>query len=354
MPKTIVLTGGGTAGHVSPNLALLPYLLQENYTVHYIGSKAGIERQMLKNENLTYHAISTGKLRRYFDLKNFSDPFRVIDGAMQSLKLLRSIKPDLVFSKGGFVSVPVVWAAHKLRIPVILHESDISPGLANRMCSRYAKYVCATFPECAKMLGQKGRLTGTPLRKELFSGSRNDGLKIAGFSGDKPVLLVMGGSQGSVAVNNALRQALPYVTPVFDVFHICGKGNIDESVRNPAYYQVEFMAENLPHALACADVVLSRAGSNALSEFHALLKPMLLIPLPLGASRGDQIQNALSYEGRGLALTLMQDKLNSESLTSKLNELLSKKEQLTQAMRNSPLSDGTQNVLSLIEEIQKK
>jgi UDP-N-acetylglucosamine--N-acetylmuramyl-(pentapeptide) pyrophosphoryl-undecaprenol N-acetylglucosamine transferase len=354
MQKTIVLTGGGTAGHVSPNLALLPYLLQEGYKVHYIGSKTGIERQMLKNEDLVYHAISTGKLRRYFDVKNFSDPFRVLDGALQSLKILKQIKPDVVFSKGGFVSVPVVWAAHRLHIPVLLHESDISPGLANRMCSRYAKYVCTTFPECAKLMSGKGKLTGTPLRGELFKGDREKGLKIAGFSGDKPVLLVMGGSQGSVAVNSALREALPDIAPLFDVFHICGKGNIDDTIQNPAYYQVEFMAEDLPHALACADVVLSRAGSNALSEFHALQKPMLLIPLPLGASRGDQIQNALSYESRGLAMTLMQDKLNRESLTAKLKELLSRKEQFKQALKNCPLSDGTQNVLNLIKDIQKK
>lgn len=351
MGKTIVLTGGGTAGHVSPNVALIPHLIEKGYNIHYIGSKLGIERDMLKNMPLKYHAVSTGKLRRYVDIQNISDPFRVIAGAMQSLLLLKKIKPDVLFSKGGYVSVPVVWAADKLKISTILHESDISPGLANRLCMRYAKYVCTNFPECAKRMGKKAVLTGTPLREELFNGDREKGLKIAGFNGDKPVLLIMGGSQGARAINEALREAIEEITQRFDVFHLCGKGNIDERINIDGYYQAEFLSDDLPHALACADFVLSRAGANALVEFHALNKPMLLIPLPLGASRGDQIQNAKSYEARGMALLLEQENLNRDSLIQKLDELIEKKDSLVEALKSSPLSNGTEKVLKLIYEL---
>ena len=204
--KKIVLTGGGTAGHVSPNLALLPYLQEAGYEVTYIGSKTGIEKNLIADFGLPYVGISTGKLRRYFDLKNFTDPFRVIHGYREARKFLKKYRPDVVFSKGGFVSVPVVRAAGSLHIPCVIHESDMTPGLANKLCFSSATKICCNFPETLKMVpADKAVLTGTPIRSELFTGDREKGLAICGFSADKPVLMVMGGSQGAVSVNNAVR-----------------------------------------------------------------------------------------------------------------------------------------------------
>ncbi len=353
--KRIVLTGGGTAGHVTPNLALLPHLLEEGYDVHYIGTKTGIERDMMENlPGVTYHVIKSGKLRRYFNLKNFSDPFRVIAGIFQSAYLMGKLKPDVCFSKGGFVSVPVVIGAWLHRVPVLCHESDLTPGLANKICTRFARKVATTFPECAQALAPKGVFTGTPLRPMLFSGSKEKGLAMAHFTADKPVLLMMGGSLGAQSVNAALRAALPQLLPQMQVFHICGRGNLDESLTGTeGYYQTEFLNDDLPDALATADYILSRAGSNALCEFQALGKPMLLVPYPKGASRGDQILNAASYEKRGLARVLPQEQMTPDTLYRGIMDLVRDGDTLCAALRAAPPADGTMAVLKLIHEIQK-
>ena len=352
--KKIVLTGGGTAGHVSPQLALIPRLKELGYDIHYIGSRQGIERSMLAGLPLTYHAVKTGKLRRYFDWRNFTDPFLVIAGAFESFRLIGQIKPDVCFSKGGFVAVPVVIAAWLKKVPVLAHESDLTPGLANRISAKFSKKVAATFPECAKTLGEKGVLTGTPLRPELFSGTRENGLRLAGFEGNKPVLMMMGGSQGAQSLNKVLREALPKILPLFDVLHLCGKGNIAQDLENiKGYFQAEFLSDTLPDALACADLVLSRAGSNALYEFAALEKPMLLVPLPLGSSRGDQIQNARSFEQRGMAQLLLQEDLNAGSLLDALIKLQKDAPALRSKLISAPPADGTDKVLELIKKIQK-
>ncbi len=351
--KTILLTGGGTAGHVTPHLALIPRLKELGYDIHYIGSH-GIERELLKDQPLHFHSIQTGKLRRYFDIKNFTDPFRVLAGASQSLALIARIRPDICFSKGGFVAVPVVLACRALGVPVVAHESDLTPGLANRISARFCKKVAATFPECAAALGEKGVLTGTPMRPELFRGSRDRGLDLVGFSGDKPVLLMMGGSQGAQSLNAALRAALPRLLPAMDVLHLCGKGNLDPSLEGrPGYYQAEFLSDRLPDALACADLVLSRSGANALCEFAALKKPMLLIPLPRSASRGDQILNAQSYERRGLAHVLLQEDLTEDSLVSALFALRDDAPRMRAALAQQETLDGTEAVLKLIQTYQK-
>ena len=354
--KRIVLTGGGTAGHVTPHLALLPHLKAQGYEIHYIGTKNGIEHSMIGAiDGITYHCVQSGKLRRYFDWKNFTDPFRVIWGAFQSAYLIGKIKPDVCFSKGGFVSVPVVIGSWLHRVPTLCHESDLTPGLANKICMKFAQRAATTFPECAKALGNKATFTGTPLRPELFKGSREESLKMAHFTADKPVLLMMGGSLGAQSVNAALRKALPKLLETMQVFHICGKGNLDESLNSlPGYYQVEFMSETLPHALACADYILSRAGANALCEFQALGKPMLLVPYPMGASRGDQVLNAQSFEKRGLAKVLPQDQMTEETLANEIFNLIKNGDQYRKALHDAPPADGTQAVLRMIEEIQKK
>lgn len=353
--KRIVLTGGGTAGHVTPHLSLIPRLKEMGYDIHYIGTEKGIEHQMIAQiPGVTYHAVKSGKLRRYFSLQNFTDPFRVIAGAFQSVALMHQLKPDVLFSKGGFVSVPVVVGAWLCRVPAVCHESDLTPGLANRICAKFATKVATTFPECAKALGEKGVHTGTPLRPELFQGSRAAGLALCGFDGQKPVLLMTGGSLGAQSVNKCLRQALPSLLPHMDVVHLCGKGNLDESLMNtPGYCQKEFLSAEMPDALAMADIVLSRAGSNTLSELLALHKPMLLVPYPLSASRGDQIENAKSYQRQGLARVLTQEDMTPETMTQALLSLLDERQQMLETLKACPVQDGTQAVLNLIQQAAK-
>ena len=353
--KKIVLTGGGTLGHVTPHLALIPRLKEKGYEIHYVGTENGMEAGKMQSvEGVTYHAVRSGKLRRYFSWQNFTDPFRVIAGAFQSAHLMGKLKPDVVFSKGGFVAVPVVAGAWLHRIPVLCHESDLTPGLANRLCKPFARRIATTFPECAEALGKKAEMTGTPLRPELFSGSREKGLELAGFTGEKPVLLMMGGSSGAQSVNKCLREAMDGLTGTFDILHVCGKGNLDEASEGKAgYKQIEFLDAELPDALACTDMVLSRAGANALCEFQALGRPMLLIPYPKGASRGDQILNAKSLQKRGLCHVLMQEDMTKESLVRAIMETWEDREKLEAALKNAPPANGTERVLELIEEIQK-
>jgi UDP-N-acetylglucosamine--N-acetylmuramyl-(pentapeptide) pyrophosphoryl-undecaprenol N-acetylglucosamine transferase len=353
MPKTIVLTGGGTAGHITPNLALIPFLLERGWEVHYIGSRAGMERELAGSlPGVEYHAISSGKLRRYLDLKNFSDPFRVLAGTAQAYGILRRLRPRVVFSKGGFVSVPVAYAARLARVPMVLHESDLSPGLANRLAMPSAARVCTTFPETAALLGPKARHTGTPIRRELFSGDARKGLKLCGFAGaGLPVMLMMGGSQGAASVNAALRQALPKLLKSFRVIHICGKGNVDAALAGTkGYAQFEYVGEGLADLLAAAGLVVSRAGANSIFEFLALKKPMLLIPLPLSASRGDQIENAKSFASHGFACVLDQDGMTPDSLYDAILNAWARRDGMKRAMEAHARADGTTAVL---EEIEK-
>ena len=354
--KRIVLTGGGTAGHVSPHLGLIPRLKQTGYELHYIGRASGIEFDIIHEiDGVTYHPISAGKLRRYFSLTNFTDVFRVLRGIWQSYWLFKKLKPDVCFSKGGFVSIPVVIAAHMNHVPTVCHESDMTPGLANRIAARFADTVATTFPECAACIGGKGVMTGTPLREDLFQGSREKGLGLAGFDGQKPVLLVTGGSQGAQAINQALRGCLDRLLPEMDILHLCGKGNLDESLNDTTgYRQFEYLQGEWPDALAAADLVLSRAGANTLSELLSLKKPMLLIPYPLSASRGDQIKNAASFEKQGFARVLPQETMTPDTLLKAIQELLAEKDALLSAMNSCSVQNGTDAVLKLIENVQTR
>lgn len=279
--KHIVLTGGGTAGHVTPNIALVPVLRDAGYKISYIGSYDGIERKLIEELNIPYYGISSGKLRRYFDLKNFTDPFRVLKGFSESRKLLKQLKPDVVFSKGGFVTVPVVIAAKKCKIPAIIHESDMTPGLANKLCISSAVKVCCNFPETVNSLPKdKAVLTGTPIRQELLSGDPEEGRRFCGFTPDKPVLMVIGGSLGAASVNQHIRSILPQLLEEFQVIHLCGKGKTDESLAGTkGYVQYEYIKKELADLFALSDIVISRAGANAICEISALHKPNLLIPL---------------------------------------------------------------------------
>ena len=298
MNKKIVLTGGGTAGHVTPNIALIPFLKEQGYEIIYIGSYDGIEKKLIADYDITYYGIATGKFRRYFDPKNFSDPFRVIKGYHEARQILKKEKPDVIFSKGGFVSVPVVNAASSLHIPCILHESDMTPGLANRLCINAAQKICCNFPETVNMLpADKAVLTGTPIRTELSEGSKQAGRDFCGFTDDKPVLMVIGGSLGAQSVNETVRYALPKLLKEYNIVHICGKEKMDNlKLSVEGYKQFEYVKSELKDLFAMADLVISRAGANSICELLALHKPNVLIPLSARNSRGDQILNAQSFK----------------------------------------------------------
>ncbi len=350
--KKIILTGGGTAGHVTPNLALLPMLKEHGYEVRYIGSYTGIEKTLVEQAGIPYDGISSGKLRRYFDWKNFTDPFRVLKGYGEARKLLKKYQPEIVFSKGGFVAVPVVMAAKHLHIPVIIHESDMTPGLANKLAIPSATKVCCNFSETLKYLpADKAIHTGCPIRAELLTGSKAAGQKLTGFTNAKPVLMIIGGSLGAVAVNNAVRAALPQLLEQFQVVHLCGKNNLDESLQGtPGYVQYEYMGEPLKDIFAMADIVISRAGANAICELLALKKPNLLIPLGSAASRGDQILNAESYHKKGYSMLLPQDELTVERLVQDVQTLYANRKQYQTTMAAATDRDAVEKVVTLIEQ----
>ena len=351
--KKVILTGGGTAGHVTPNIALLPELKDRNYEVLYIGSYEGMEKGLIEDAGLPYVGISSGKLRRYFDWKNFSDPFRVIKGYFEAKKILKKEKPNAVFSKGGFVSVPVVLAAKALRIPAIIHESDITPGLANKIAMRGATKICCNFPETVKYLpADKAVLSGCPIRKELLTGSRDKALEFTGLSGNKPILLIIGGSLGSVFVNNAVRGSLDELLKDFEIIHLCGKGNLDETLNNRAgYVQYEFISDELPDLFAAAEVVISRAGANAICELLALQKPNILVPLSLNASRGDQILNARSFESQGFSYVIEEEQVTAESLLSAVKDVYKDREKYKSAMSQSGQADPIKTIVDLIDSL---
>jgi UDP-N-acetylglucosamine--N-acetylmuramyl-(pentapeptide) pyrophosphoryl-undecaprenol N-acetylglucosamine transferase len=354
--KRIVLTGGGTAGHVTPCIALFPELKKEGYDIQYIGSYNGIERKLIEEYKIPYYGISSGKLRRYFDPKNFSDPFKVVKGYFEARKLLKDLKPDIVFSKGGFVSVPVVLAAKKHKIPVIIHESDMTPGLANKLAIPSATKVCANFPETIKFLPEgKAVLTGTPIRKELFSGNKIKGLDFCGFTANKPVILIIGGSTGSRAINDVIRGMLPTLLRDYQVIHLCGKGNLDERFNDTeGYVQYEYIKAELSDLFAAADLVVSRAGANAICELLALRKPNILIPLSAAASRGDQILNAESFERQGYSYVLKEEELSISRLLEAIRAVMETRHDYIDAVNKSELNNSIGTIIKLIKENTKQ
>lgn len=354
--KRIVLTGGGTAGHVTPNIALLPFLKDAGFEIVYMGSYDGIEKKLIADFEIPYVGISTGKFRRYLDIKNLTDPFRVIKGYAEAKKYLKEYNPDVVFSKGGFVSVPVVRAAASLGIPCIIHESDMTPGLANKLCIPVATKVCCNFPETMSSLpAQKAVLTGSPIRVELAQGNKVAGLDMCGFTANKPVIMVIGGSLGAANVNKAVREALPKLLNDFQVVHLCGKGKMDNLLLNtPGYKQFEYIKAELKDLFAMADLVISRAGANAICELLALKKPNILIPLPAASSRGDQILNAKSFESQGFSFVIDEDDLTTEMLVDRVHELYFNRQNYIDAMSKSGQMDSIATIMNLIEDATKK
>ena len=346
LEKVIVLTGGGTAGHVMPHLAILPRLEKDGWKVFYIGS-SGVEKEIIGKSGLKYHEISAGKLRRYFSIENFFDIFKVALGMIQSVVIMKRERPSVVFSKGGFVSVPVAAAAWLLGIPVISHESDLSPGLANRIITRFARSILYSFPGSSKYLESNAVLTGLPIRPNLFEGSRAKGLALAGFSGNRPVILIMGGSLGAQKINEIVHACLPQLLMNYDVVHITGQGKEIE-FEAKGYAQFPFL-DNIEDVLSMADVVVSRAGANSIFEFLALKKPMLLIPLESG-SRGDQLENARCFVEEGWAHLAREGSLTSEGFLLEIEKLFND-DRIKKSQQDA--SSGQESIDRIVSEIAR-
>lgn len=346
----IIMTGGGTAGHVTPNLALIPKLKEKGFEVKYIGSFNGIEKEIIEKNNIPFFGISCGKLRRYFDVKNFTDPFKIMKGVIQSIRIISKEQPDIIFSKGGFVAVPVVIAASMKKIPVVAHESDITPGLANKLSAPFCDKLCVTFRESLNYVkGDKGVLTGSPIREEILKGDKFKGKKLCGFTNDKETLLIMGGSLGSKLINEEIRKNLDRLLSEFNIIHICGKGNIEESLKDRSgYQQFEYVSDELPNLMAAADYIVSRAGANSIFEFLALKKPTLLIPLSKKASRGDQILNSKSFKKEGYSLMIEEEEINEKVLYEKIIELKKRKRELIGNMEKSQAQNGVEAIVGVL------
>lgn len=352
--KCIFLTGGGSAGHVTPNLALVPALKEAGYRVIYVGSDQYIESKLVPEAGLEYYGITTGMLRRYRTLKNITDPFKVFKGIHQTRKIIKKFKPSAIFSKGSFVGLPVAYAGFLSRVPVIIHESDMTPGLSNKLAVPVCKKVCCNFPETVKNLPKKKAvLTGSPIREEIFSGDVKKGLEMCGFSSGKPVIMIIGGSLGAASINKAIREALPSLLSDFQVVHLCGKDKLDESLNNtPGYCQFEYVSDGISDLFAMADLVVSRAGANSICELLALKKPNLLIPL-VKASRGDQILNAKSFESQGYSMVLNDDECTSEALVEKITQLYFLRQTFIDAMSKSTQNDAIKAIIDVINSQAK-
>lgn len=346
--KKILFTGGGSAGHVVPNLAVIDEILKSGEAdVCYMGTD-GIEKGLVATRKIPYYEIRCPKLRRRGGfsalLQNAKIPFAFSRAVKQAEMGIKTFQPDLVFSKGGYVALPVIHAARKLRIPCLTHESDFSAGLANRLAAKKCHLVLTSFPETAKRF-KNGKYVGAPLRKSLFEVSRIDARKKYHLEGDEKVLLVLGGGSGSKTINDAVRRHIKELTSFCTVLHICGKGNRVESNLNK-YMQEEFI-EDMGGAYACADVVLSRAGSGAVFEIMALKKPAVFVPLAK-ASRGDQLQNAEYFRSKGLCYVLSQEQL--ERLVPTVKKALADKETFIRLQEHTE-TNGTENILAEIRRL---
>lgn len=325
--KLIIYTGGGSAGHITPNLALIDKMSREGFQAEYIGSEA-IEENIIKKANIPFHKIKSGKLRRYFSWKNFTDFSKVLVGIIQSYFILRKKKPALVFSKGGFVSFPVVFAAYLNRIPVFIHESDYTPGLANKLSFPFATKICLTYEDSQKFVPNKDKIliTGCPIREKFYSANRENGLKYLNFQIEKPILMIMGGGLGSALINQTVRTILADLLQTFNIIHLCGAGKVDPSFLQEGYLQKEYLQDEIYDVMAATDLIISRAGSTSVYEFITLKKLNLLIPLSKKASRGDQLDNAKFAETNGLSEVIQEEDLNPELLKSKILTLFREQE----------------------------
>lgn len=333
--RKVVLTGGGTVGHVMLNKLLIPDFINQDTEPVYIGSKDGIEKEIINSTCIRYREISSGKLRRYLSLENLKDMFKVLKGILDARKILKKEKPEFVFSKGGFVSVPVVLASKSLNIPVYIHESDLTPGLANKIAAKFATKIFVTFKKTMDLLPEgKTEYIGPVTRDDLVVGTEKTGYELTSFTHDKPVLLIMGGSLGSQSINQFIRDNIDTLTQEMQLIHLCGYGNIDESLQGrKGYVQYEFVKDDLAHLMKISDFVVGRSGSNAIFEFLLNEKPMILIPLPLSQSRGDQIENASFFEEKGYAAVIHEENLTIQEFQNKIDSLQNNRSEIVKRMK---------------------
>ena len=348
---TIILTGGGTAGHCIPHLALLPYLKNDFEEIVYIGSEKGLEKGIIEKENIPYYSVPCVKLERSFSLKNLSIPFVLLSGISKAVKLIDKIKPCVIFSKGGYVAIPTVIAGKIRGVPVISHESDYSMGLANKILAKYSQKVLTSFPETAKEC-KNGEYLGSPIRRIRYENSKKEAYSYFGFDGKKPVLLVTGGSLGAKKINETLRQALESLLTKYDIIHVCGKGNLDENIKKKGYFQTEFIT-SMEKAFSVANICVSRGGANTLFELLSMNIPSVVIPLPKGVSRGDQVENATYFQKLGLISLLPQEALTPKSLILTVNATYHGKDTIINNLFNNPVRDKSRQISRILADCKR-
>lgn len=350
--KTIVFTGGGTAGHIMPNIAIMEEL-KNRYKIYYIGS-SGMEKNIIsKYQYVTFLEIPSVKFNRSLTPKNLLIPFKLISCTKQAVKHLKAIQPSVVFSKGGYVSLPTALGASMLKIPIITHESDLTLGLANKIISKVSKVICCSFQPTAQNVGKKGKYTGSPIRKKIINGNKNVPITKHKIDTSRPTILIIGGSQGSQAINNVIWDNIPLLTNQYNIIHIVGKKNLRKDIVAKNYFQLEFV-DDIENYLALADIAISRAGSNTIFELIATNTPMILIPLPkTKASRGDQVDNAKYFADKGLAIMIEQHNMNINTLINKINDTLSKINYYKTNLLNSDITAGNKEIINIIESYCK-
>jgi UDP-N-acetylglucosamine--N-acetylmuramyl-(pentapeptide) pyrophosphoryl-undecaprenol N-acetylglucosamine transferase len=354
--QRVIFTGGGSAGHVVPCMPVIERLRARGSDITFVGSRSGLEERLIAPLGIRYRAIATGKLRRYWSLENVRDVGRIVGGVAGAWRMLGELKPNLVFSKGGFVSFPVVFAAWLRRVPVVAHESDLTPGLANRLALPFVDVVCTTFAETRFGRSRVPRVhTGTPLRPTLLTASAERGRRAVDVPLGMPVLLVVGGSLGAETLNRVVHAALSRLTSNYFVVHVCGPGRTNATLEGtPNYRQFEYVSDGWGDLLAAADVVVSRAGANSLYELVVLKKANVLVPLTRQASRGDQLENARYAEAQGWSKVIEEESLSPERLRGALEEVRVNVSAQRNALARAGLGDGTDAVVQVIDQLARR
>ena len=352
-PKRIIFTGGGTLGHVMPNIPLIRYFQDEGWEVAYIGSKKGIEREKMNELNIKYFPIRSGKLRRYFDLQNFLDIFNVSIAIIQAFFIFIRWRPNVVFSKGGYVALPPVIGAWITRVPIVIHESDMTPGLTTKLSKRFATVICTAFKNTLRYLpANKTTYTGLPVRDLVFEASETIGRQFLGEQIDKPILLVFGGSLGAQFLNNLAREHVKNGNlSSFHVVNICGRGQLDPDMNTFSnYQQFESLSDEFLHVMKSAEFVITRGGATSLFELLAMKKPHPVVPLPKSVSRGDQIDNATYFRDLGVSDFIEEEHFEWDTLREKMEMIQQNWPSILTKLDEMAFSQSSEKVRSILME----